>query len=64
MKDVRTIYCYSENAVHNNRVIIPAAFKRKIAEAANRTVVITVGHSIQLPYIRLILVPPWMLCER
>jgi division/cell wall cluster transcriptional repressor MraZ len=34
---------YSENAVHNNRVIIPAAFKRKFAEEANRTVVITVG---------------------
>jgi division/cell wall cluster transcriptional repressor MraZ len=34
---------YSENAVHNNRVIIPAAFKRKLAEEANRTVVITVG---------------------
>ncbi|MFO8145463.1 MAG: protein MraZ [Candidatus Syntrophosphaera sp.] len=34
---------FSENAVHNNRVIIPAAFKRKFSEESRRTVVITVG---------------------
>lgn len=36
---------FSENAVHNQRVIIPAAFKRKFTEESRRTVVITVGPS-------------------
>ena len=34
---------FFENAVHNQRVIIPAAFKRKFAEEARKTVVITSG---------------------
>ena len=34
---------FSENAVHNKRVIIPAAFKRKFTEESQHTVVITVG---------------------
>lgn len=34
---------YFENAVHNQRVIIPASFKKKLSEEARRTVVITAG---------------------
>lgn len=34
---------YFENSVHKQRVIIPAAFKKKFAEEAQRTVVVTVG---------------------
>ncbi len=34
---------YDENAVHNQRVIIPAVFKKKFSEEARRTVVITAG---------------------
>lgn len=34
---------YFENAVHKQRVIIPAAFKKKFSEEARRTVVITLG---------------------
>jgi len=33
----------SENAVHNNRVMIPAQFKRKFADESLRTVVVTCG---------------------
>ncbi|MDP2172395.1 MAG: protein MraZ [Candidatus Cloacimonadaceae bacterium] len=34
---------YFENSVHKQRVIIPAAFKKKFAAEANRTVVVTLG---------------------
>lgn len=34
---------YFENAVHKQRVIIPAAFKKKFTEEARRSVVITLG---------------------
>ncbi len=34
---------YFENAVHKQRIIIPAAFKKKFSEEANRTVVVTLG---------------------
>jgi len=34
---------YFENAVHKQRVIIPAAFKKKFSEEARRTVVVTLG---------------------
>jgi DNA-binding transcriptional regulator/RsmH inhibitor MraZ len=34
---------YWENAVHNQRVIIPALFKRRFSEESQRTVVITAG---------------------
>lgn len=34
---------YYENAVHKGRVIIPAAFKKKFSEEAQRTVVVTLG---------------------
>lgn len=33
----------SENSVNKQRVIIPAAFKKKFAEAAKNTVVVTLG---------------------
>ncbi len=34
---------YFENSVHKQRVIIPAAFKKKFSEEANRSVVVTIG---------------------
>jgi DNA-binding transcriptional regulator/RsmH inhibitor MraZ len=34
-----------ENSVHKQRVIIPASFKKKFAEEAMRSVVVTLGHS-------------------
>ncbi len=34
---------YSENAVHNQRVVIPAQLKRRFSEESQRTVVITAG---------------------
>ncbi len=34
-----------ENSVHKQRVIIPASFKKKFAEAAMRSVVVTMGPS-------------------
>ena len=34
---------YFENAVHNQRVVIPASFKKKFSDAAMRTVILTAG---------------------
>lgn len=36
-------YGFYENAVHNQRIIIPALFKRKFTDDSRKTVVITVG---------------------
>ena len=33
-----------ENAVHNNRITIPAAFKKKFSTAARQTVIVSLGY--------------------
>jgi hypothetical protein len=40
-----------ENSVHKQRVIIPASFKKKFAEEAMRSVVVTLGIQILSRYI-------------